>query len=116
MDRSTKVKINKAVKQIKKMRSGKKAPERATFPYQVSDRTERFLMTLGLAAGAAVFFDGSRRKKKKIFFRRVKANYDSFGNIVDSTVAKQLTIDEKREFKDDVLERMQIEKAVKFEL
>lgn len=116
MDKAIKAKINKAVKMIKKMRSKEEKPEQATFPYQVSCRAERAMITLGLAAGAAIFFDGSRRKKRKPFYKRVKTNYDSFGKIIDSTVAKQLAIDEKREFRDEVLEHLQIEDAIKFEL
>lgn len=118
-----KAKVNKAVKKIKKMRAEsekkKKEPQKATFPYQVDSGREKTLMGIGIAMALAVLVgdkDKAKKKKKKSFFARTKSFYGVAGSILDSTVAQQLKIDSERSFKDDKLEALEIENAIKFDL
>ena len=121
MDKAT---INKYVKKIKQMRADseakKKEPKKATFAYQVSGNTEKTLMGLGLAAGLAVIFDESKKraknpKKARNFVRRTSRFYKMLGGLLDSTVAQQLKIDSERNFKDEKLEKLEIENGIKFD-
>jgi hypothetical protein len=120
MKKATKAKINKVVKKIKASRQKSKAqadlPETADFPYQVGSRAERLMIGAGLAAAAAVLTYRPNSKKKKPFLKRAKKYYGWLGGLLDSTVAKQMKLDNEREFVDEALEKLKIEDAIKFDL
>ncbi|MBQ1537862.1 MAG: hypothetical protein IIZ73_06080 [Ruminococcus sp.] len=120
MDKATKAKINKIVKKIKASREKGRAkadtPETADFPYQVASRAERLMIGASLAAAAAVLTSSSRKRKKSSFVKRAKTYYGWLGGLLDSTVAKQMKIDNEREFIDEALENLKIEDAIEFDL
>lgn len=122
-----KAQINAVVKEIKKIRSGgkkdndKKTNEPSKFNVQVSSKPEKVLIGLGLAAGMAILFDDGKKRKKhpekaRPFYRRCFDNYRKLDGLLDSTVARDLKKQTEREFKDDKLENLQIEKAWKFDI
>ena len=124
MDEKKKALINKYVKELKASRAEAKKtadePKKATFAYQVSGNAERTLIGLGLAAGMAVILDDSRKRAKnpakaRNFFKRTAANYKLIGGLLDSTVAQQIKIDSERKFRDEKLEKLEIENALKFD-
>ena len=123
-----KAQINAVVKQIKKIRSEsgrdkeeKKDGKDKKFSVQVSSKPEKVMIGLGLAAGMAILFDDSKKRRKhpekaRPFYRRCYDNYKKLDGLLDSTVAHDLKKRSERQFKDDVLENMEIEKALKFDL
>lgn len=115
-----KAKVNKAVKKIKKIRAEserkKNESKKATFPYQVDSGREKTLMGIGIAMALAVLVGNKDKAKKKNFFARTKSFYGAAGSILDATVAQQLKINSERSFKDDKLEALEIENAIKFDL
>ena len=120
-----KAKINRIVKKIKEIRADsekkKNEPKKATFAYQVSGNAEKTLMGLGIAAGLAVIFDESKKRSKnpakaRGFFKRTSRFYKLLGGLLDATVAQQIKIDSERKFKDDKLEKMEIENGIKIDL
>lgn len=117
-----KAKINAAVKQIKEIRAGAgKEKEPSKLSVQVGSRPEKVFIGLGLAAGLAILFDDGRKRAKhpekaRPFYRRCFDNYQKLDGILDSTVACDLKKRTEREFNDETLEKMEIEKALKFEL
>ena len=120
MDKATKARINKIVKKIKASREKSKSqadiPETADFPYQVTSRAERLMIGAGLAAAVAVLTSSPKRRRKKSFIGRAKKYYGWLGGLLDATVAKQMKIDNEREFVDEALENLKIEDAIEFDL
>ena len=89
--------------------------------FQLSSKPEKVMIGLGLAAGLAIFFDDSRKRKKhpersRGYFRRCYDNYQKLGGLLDSTIAKNIKDQKEREFNDDMLENLTIEKAIDFDL
>ncbi|CDA74559.1 conserved domain protein [Ruminococcus sp. CAG:579] len=119
-----KAQINSIVKMIKKSRaesnnSAEQTEGKASF--QLGSKPEKVMIGLGLAAGLAIFFDDSRKRKKhperaRGYFRRCYDNYQKLGGLLDSTIAKNIKDQKEREFKDDMLEDLTIEKAIDFDL
>ena len=119
-----KAKINQVVKKLKQIRADseakKKEPKKATFAYQVSGNAEKTLMGLGIAAWLAVIFDESKKRAKnpakaRNFVKRASRFYKMLGGLLDATVAQQLKIDAERKFKDEKLEKIEIENGIKFD-
>lgn len=127
-EKMDKAQINSIVKMIKKSRaeSGDESNNSAAHTegkasFQLGSKPEKVMIGLGLAAGLAIFFDDSRKKKKhpelaRGYFRRCYDNYQKLGGLLDSTIAKNIKDQKEREFKDDMLEDLTIEKAIDFDL
>ncbi len=123
-EKMDKAQINSIVKMIKKSRaesnnSAEQTEGKASF--QLGSKPEKVMIGLGLAAGLAIFFDDSRKRKKhperaRGYFRRCYDNYQKLGGLLDSTIAKNIKDQKEREFKDDMLEDLTIEKAIDFDL
>ena len=109
-----KAQINSIVKMIKKSRaesgdesnnSAAQTEKKASF--QLSSKPEKVMIGLGLAAGLA---------RARGYFRRCYDNYQKLGGLLDSTIAKNIKDQKEREFNDDMLEDLTIEKAIDFDL
>lgn len=116
-----KAKINAAVKEIKKLRSQKPKEEKekkpSSFDFQVSSKPEKVMIGLGLAAALAILFEKPKNKRKeplvKSFAKRTKSFYGMLDSLLDSTVAAELKRQTERQFQDEKLEKMEIERAEK---
>lgn len=119
-----KAKINGIVKKIKKMRAEsakeKNAPkEPSKFSMVISSRPEKLIACVTAAVSLCILSSGKKKngkKKKKPLYKRFIANYKLAGSALDSTIAAELKRQSEREFKDEKLERMEIENAIKFTL
>ncbi len=127
MDEAKKAGINAFVRSLKQSKKENEAKKdiadsiSSKVSFQVSSKPEKIMIGLGFASALAILFDDSKKRAKhpqkaRPFYRRVYDNYRRLDSLLDRTIAKGISQEKKREFKDDKLEKMEIEQAYDFEI
>ena len=122
-----KAKVNKVVKQIKKIRAEsankdkQKKEQPSKFSMIVSSSPEKIILVSAAAAALSILFDDEKKRRKnpakaRKFHKRFISNYKIADKMIDSTIAAELKRQSEREFSDEKLENMEIENALKFTL